>query len=496
MGTAALRRWLGAATIIGALLLAAVPNVASAATPPSTTRPSTAATMHLFLNGIAVSPGGDVADEPLMLEITDGSGITEVDDLTVTLDTSKLPAGTTMTLFNPNQWPCSTPTGSIVCTAPGPVPVTHSIGNPFWDVNMLLSVDVSAPPNAGYGLGSLAATATMAGLASATRTAPVAIAQPVDLVANPTTSFTGPPGSTYSSQWTVTNAGPSTVHGVTVSIESDAHFDLTKQYSNCQYYSPNVAICRFDNDLMPGETYTVSEPVSVRIAADHVAPFHGATEVDWLTPFDRSADSTAAGTPGTGGPLGLVVRSTQAPAPPLTQPELPQTDPNFLGSTFVDVTVSGVNPADLAAIGSSASVSSLGGSVAITVGVTNHGPAVAALSRSGDALTAVIVTLPTGTTAAAVPDNCAPFISGIPNWQRAGAPGFSEYECLVFQDLAVQQNYPLPFTVQVPAGPTPLQGSVSVMDDLNPAGNTASIVITPQVLGRQVGTPAPPMPRR
>ena len=88
MRTAALRRWLGAATITGALLLAAVPNLASAATQPSTTQPSTTqpsttATITPYVHGIAVSPGTG-SSEPFNLRVGVGSGLSEVDNLKVT----------------------------------------------------------------------------------------------------------------------------------------------------------------------------------------------------------------------------------------------------------------------------------------------------------------------------------------------------------------------------------------------------------------------------
>jgi hypothetical protein len=498
MGSAALRRWLGAATITGALLLAAAPDLVTATAEASTTQPSTTATINPYLNGIAVSPGGDLPNGSgsINLNVTGAPGITQLANLTVTLGTSKLPAGATLTMSSPFQWQCTTSTGSVVCAATGQVPVSYDLRSNFYYVSTNLFFDVTAAADAGYALGSLTVSATADGLTGGSTSVQVAIAEPVQLTTGPFTSFTGPPGSTYSPQWTVTNAGSTTVHGVGLYIEGDPGFDLTKQYSNCRYPQPSVAFCTFDNDLAPGVTYEVSEPTTVRIAANHVAPFLGATVIGWYTRFDLSADLVVSGAPGTGGPLGLVVESTQAAAPPLTQPGLPQTVPDFVGGTHVDVTVSGVNPADLVAVGASVPVSTWGGSVGLAVGVTNQGPAAASMSRSGDPLTGVTVTLPTGTTAAAAPLDCAPYVSGQPDFQQLGKPGYGKYDCLVYQNLAVQQNYPLSFTVQVPAGTTPLVGSVTITDDANPAGNTAPIAITPQVPGRQVGPPGPPMPRR
>jgi hypothetical protein len=373
----------------------------------------------------------------------------------------------------------------------------YEVGSDTFAVDAYLFIDLTAAADATYGLGSLTVSATADGLTGASRTVPVGIAEPVKLAAGPNTSFTGPPDSTYAPQWTVTNEGSTTVHRVSLSLGSDLGFNPTKHYSNCQYYLSSAAVCVFDNDLTPGVTYEVSEPTIFQIAADHKAPFHGATTADWLTPLDLSTNTTVGGTPGTDGPLNLVVQSDQAPAPPLTQPDLPQTDHNNLGFTDADVWVSGVNPADLAAIGTSVPAPSWGGSVAVSVGVFNQGPAVASMSRSGDPLTDVTVTLPNGTTATAAPLQCAPYVSGQPDWQQPGKPGFGQYDCAVYQNLAVQQTYPLPFTVHVPPGPEPLQGSVTITDDANPAGNTASIVITPQVLGRITAPPTrPTLPRR
>jgi hypothetical protein len=497
MRTAALGRWLGA-TIAGALLLTAAPDLASAATQPSTT-----ATITPYLHGIAVTPGGG-SSEAFNSRVSNGYGFTEVDNLTVTMDTSKLPAGASLGVGSDVDWQCTTSTGSVVCSATKPFPLGYQVGFKYADTESP-TIYIRAAAGAGYGLGSLTVTDTADGLTSVSTTVPVGIAEPVKLVAaNPaTSSFTGPPGSTYSPQWTVTNAGTTTVHRVSLLIQSDLGFDLAKHYSNCRYYPASEevvpetpvagAICTFDNDLAPGVTYGVS--VTVAIAADHEAPFQGLTEAEWHTPLDLTTVANVGGTPGTDGPLNLVVQSTQAAAPPLTQPDLPQTG-SYHTDTYVNVTVTGVNPADLAAIGSSVAGPQWGGSVAITVGVIDQGPAAATINRSVNGLTDVTVTLPAGATATAVPLECAPYVYGGPDWQHAGKPGFGEYDCAVYQELAVHQTFPLPFTVRVPAGAAPLVGSVTVGDNGNPADDTASIVITPQVLGRQGGAPGPPMPRR
>jgi hypothetical protein len=474
---------------MGALLLAAAPDLASAATQPSTT---STITPHLY--GIAVYPGYSEQTQ-IGLRASGGSGITEFDNLRVTVDTSKLPAGATLSIASVFASQCTTSTGSVVCSATEPVPLTYVVDGEFF-FNGGLYVTVGAAADASYGLGSLTVSATADGLTGMSTSAPVGIAEPVKLVTDQKTLFTGPPGSTYSPQWTTTNVGATTVHRMSLLIQSDRGFNLTKHYSNCLYDSSSV-VCTFDNDLAPGVTYEVSEPVTVQIAADHEAPFRGFTFADWLTPLDVSRVSTGGGTPGTDGPLGLVVQSTQAPAPPLTQSDLPQTVSGPRPETLVDVNVTGVNPADLAAIGTSVPGPSWGGPVAITVGVFNQGPAAATIYRAPDGLTLATVTLPTGTTATAVPLECAPYVSGAPDWQHPGKPGFGKYDCLVVQGLAVDQNHPLPFTVQVPAGSAPRVGSVTVLDGANPAGNAASIVITPQLLGRQHGTPDPtPIPRR
>jgi hypothetical protein len=119
----------------------------------------------------------------------------------------------------------------------------------------------------------------------------------------------------------------------------------------------------------------------------------------------RDSAADIAGTPGGDGPLGLVVQADQAAAPPLTQPGLPQTDHNFLNNSEFNVSVSGVNGADLVAVGSSVGMDQRGGPVTVAVGVTGQGPAAASMSRSGDPLTDMTVALPSGTTATAYPSD-------------------------------------------------------------------------------------------
>ncbi len=485
MKTALQRRWVGAATLTAALLLASVPTLAAA-----TAQASVAGTIGPYLHGIAISPGQDSNAGSIGFQVSD-PGVIEIDNLAVTVDTSKLPAGATLSLPDYNQidWQCTTSTGSVACSAIGPVTVSHSFGGLFTYADVHIAFDVTAASGAAYGVGSLTVSATATGLTGLSASVPVGIAQPVELAAGSFTSFTGPPGSTYSTQPSVTNAGTATVHSVRLYLASDLGFDLTNRYTNCLYYAPNGAVCTFDNDLLPGVTYRVSEPVTVQIAPDHVAPFLGATEIDWNTPLDLSTQFGSTGTPGTDGPLNLVVQSTDASAPPLTQPGLPQTDHNGLNGTHVDVSVSGVNPADLAAVGASVQMSQWG-MVNLSLGVTNRGPAVGSMNRSGDPLTDITVTLPSGATATKVSFNCAPYVSGQPDWTRLGAPGFGQYDCPVYQNLSVGQAYLLPFTLQVWPVTQPYQGSVTVLDAANPAGNSASFVITPvQPPGRvHVGT--------
>lgn len=500
MRTASLARWAGAASVTAGLLLISVPSLAAV-----TTQTSSGNTIRPYLSGIAVSPGGDNTGRgsSVGFEVT-GLGNTLVHNLTATFDTSKLPPGATLSISNPFEWNCTTSAGSIACSATAPSQ-TNSYGGSTVTLSAYLSLNVSAAPDAAYGAGSLTVSAAADGLTGQSTAVPVGIAQPVTLTAGPETSFTGPPGSTYSDQFSVTNSGTATVHGVRLWLASDAGFDLTKRYSNCIYYTPDGsgAYCTFDNDLAPGATYEVSEPVSARIAADHSAPFLGATEAIWVSPLDLSIyQGGGAGTSGSDGPLKLVVQSTQAPAPPLTQAGLPQTDYGFASASDLLVSVSGVNPANLAVIGSRVRVHA-GGSVTIQVGLTDQGPAAASMSRSGDPLSVLTVAIPTGTTATAVPVGCMPYVSGQPDPALFGLPGYSEYECQVYRNLGVNENYLLPFTLQVPAGARSYQGSVTISNPGNSSAGTAPIVVAvaPQVppvepTGRRrpTGAPSWPMP--
>jgi hypothetical protein len=460
------------AAMVGAVAALAllVPGSSAVAVPAAS--PAATSALSIQLSGVALLPG-QTNDAYIAFSINDPS-VRQVRNLQLTLDMSALPNSVTIDsstagLFG---WDCTTSGTTLRCSAPSSVAVGWDARGAVGDVDAYLDLNVTADAAASVTAGSLTATATATGLSTATSTASFSVAEPVKLVALPDRSLSAPPGTHDAEQWAVTNAGSSTVHGVILTLEG-ASLSFDQHYNDCVYDAANNAACTFNNDLAPGQTYRISAPMGFAIPATHVAPFVDEVVGGWRTPTDLDAGfNPQTGTPGTDPALSLVVQSSGAPAPALTQAGRPQTDQDSLEWTGVGITVTGTNPANLVPVGAATRVTSAGQSVTLPLGVQDLGPATASLSRTGDPITWVTVTVPTNTTATSVPTVCAPVVSGQTVWDESGQPGYPKYFCPAYANLEVGQVFPLPFTVKALLPQASYLGTVGIDKDGNGTPDT------------------------
>lgn len=364
------------------------------------------------------------------------------------------------------------------------MPVDWYAGSTKGDVNAYLPLDVSVDADANPAAGRISATATAsdagtgAALNTATDSALYNVAEPVELTAEPVPDVSGPDGYAFSEQYTVTNTGTTTVHGVVLELRTGYSLTGTR-HKNCRYGTDiPVAYCLLPNDLVPGQTYTMSVPQDLQIPEDHLAPFNDDASAVWRTLSDAALSPPQSTTvAGDGPPLSLVVESTGAPAPPLTGNWAPQTDRHYHNIAIGTVKVTGTKVADLAAVGAEADGVGVGQPTTLQLGVRDIGPASADASRSGTATADATVTIPAGTEATGVPIICAPIVDGQADWSQDGLPGFAAYECPIYGNIDLAETIALPFTVTPTVAQDTYSGSISISTDTNTANNTATIVL-------------------
>jgi hypothetical protein len=333
--------------------------------------------------------------------------------------------------------------------------------------------------------GELRVTATVDG-GTAQTTATITMAEPVDL-ASPDTGTSAAPGTTAGLPSQVRNIGPRTITGTVLTLET-LDTDLLRyagNFSNCTDYEFFIE-CAFDEALSPSTTHRLSPDVPYRVRpgarTGAVMPTTGVwwTAADWDR-VDESWKEMAGneGVPGTGAPLRLVEVG------PGSARAVPQTDTDiFTNFPTIRVTVTGNNPADIAALGASGS-GPVGTTVQVSLEAKNHGPAALADGHLLEVPFAY-VSVPEGTTAVEVPFSCAPFTT-LEDWnpfEDGGTPGADEYACR--GDVApAGGSVPYEFGFRVDEFIADATGAfrVDLAGDPNEANDTAPIVINPTADG-------------
>jgi hypothetical protein len=303
----------------------------------------------------------------------------------------------------------------------------------------------------------------------------VRVAEAVDLTAGPATAAEGKPGDAFDSTYTVSNSGDKKVTGASVIFYNDWAFQPAEQYSNCLYQDDLLRSCTFDDTLDVGSSYQTA--LSYKVRADTRAPGGAAGEFAWLTPDELEdyhsylkANDIEAGTPGTGGELSLT--EVKAKRKALRVPQADKNPEDNWG--YVDLTVTGKNGVDLAAVGSEVT-GKAGDDVKVTAGVRNVGTATLDLNRSGSAAAVTAVYAPAGTSFKAVPDVC---------YQAEGKPNKFECETDYFFQVGEEETYE--FVLHIDKVVPNAKGVVAVnepcecerfLDDVNKANNKAAILV-------------------
>jgi len=311
------------------------------------------------------------------------------------------------------------------------------------------------------------------------------VGEGVDIAGGADTEVTSEPGGAFEAPLTFTNVGTTTVTNVNAIFYNDYAFQAARTFSNCTYVNGDqLRSCAFDVTIEPGETYRVGVPYRVR--ADTAAPGNawGQISVSTRAQFEDYANHLASrkislGTPGAGGVLTLApaagtkaLRGAQA-----------DTEPSNDWSG-VGVTVTGENRFDLVALG--AKITGGVGDVAdVELGLRDDGPAAIDRGRGGSPVTLVNVTVPPGTTAVAVSDDCAPLDGDRVDYRNAGKPGAAKYRCTPGYFIAPGEVIAFPFSLRIDR----LDGAAGAVEinvacecdgnqsDTNAANDTAPITV-------------------
>ncbi|WP_405091892.1 LPXTG cell wall anchor domain-containing protein [Micromonospora sp. NBC_01392] len=411
------RRWLAGLGVAGAF-------VAASAIPASAADPAVQLALYFPNTTVALGSEGKIetpyvyANEPVV-----------VNNLTVRYDYSGLAGKAKITPEIDGD--CTTPAKNVLLCQEH-----FEVGIDEWGIAGLLNINIAPAAGAKDGdSGDLKVTVSADGVTSASHTATVKIGEGVDLAGGPEVTRSAAPGGSFTAPLAVRNAGETTAKGAVVVFDQDYGIRTSKHYSNCTYVEDWLRTCSFpDLTVAGGETFAATVPYTV--AKDAYAPGADYAYHNWMTvaEFDDFTDyldnhGVSVGKPGTEGPLVLTKQSA-------VQARSFQADPNPENNwSGMEVKVTGKNGVDLAAIGDSVT-GKKGDVVKATVGVRNNGPATLDFGRSGSPVTKIDVTVPTGTTAVEVPDNCMPLNGNDGDWQEPGTPGAKAYRC--YPDIFIQ----------------------------------------------------------
>jgi hypothetical protein len=327
------------------------------------------------------------------------------------------------------------------------------------------------------------------GFPKASHTAKIKIAEGVDVAAGEDyIELQVGVGQAFSRVLPVSNVGDKPVTGTVAVFYGDYAISAGAQFSNCTYARGELTSCSFGETLDVGANYRTNQPVPFAIRSDTRAPSTQGMEVRWMTQaeFDRLLEEVNPdffGTKGTGAKLTLEKVASQAKA---LQQEQVDVAPNNNWATYI-VSVTGDNKTDLAAIGDSAS-GAVGDEVVVDFGVKNLGPATTDRGRSGELVAIVQLTVPTGTTAITVPEDCMPVVDGTPQWDEGGKPGARNYRCDTSWFLLAGDDVTYPLTLRIDTATPNAKGSVKLAGsggeedvvDHNASNDLADIVINPQ----------------
>ncbi|TCB93468.1 LPXTG cell wall anchor domain-containing protein [Micromonospora zingiberis] len=470
MFTRSTRRWLAGLGVAGTL-------VAASASPASAEEPKISLGVYFGDNTIAAGSPGKI-DSPIIF----ASSTVVVRDLTIRYDFTDLAGVATFTPESSADW-CNSPEANVlVCTDPFELEIYESGFGGRFPV-------VIAPTNEAKDgdEGTVKVSLSAAGFAPASYDARVRVGEGVDLAAGESVERAAGPGKSFTAPLVVSNAGGTVAKGATAFFFNDYGIQADQRYSNCTYVEAQLRSCHFAGDLTPGVSYAAE--LAYRVAKDAFAPGYDHGEVVWMTPAE--ADDFAkylkewgvtAGEPGTAGELKLTGAEPRISARGFQA----DTEPYNNWSSLA-VTVTGKNSTDLAAIGDKVSGAE-GAEVLATVGFRNNGPATLDNGRSGSSVTHLAIEIPKGTSAVKVPQACAP-VNNKDEWGEPGEPGGRTYRCFPSWFIKAGDEETFEFGLRIDKVTPNAAGKVKVnvpcncdggfYADLNPANDTAKIIVNP-----------------
>ncbi len=450
--------------------LCATGALLGAVTLPAVAAVAAAPDLELSVSNTVVTPDSPGKFQSVALA-NNGQDDVLLEHVTVTVDAAGLAGVATIT---PADWwaaRCTTADTVLTCEVAdynvGAISAPETVVG--FDVKPVAGVKLGA-------VGTLRATLAADGLAPMSKTAKFTIAEGVDLTAGPDLTVSAAPGGKVTLPYSVRNSGRTVAHGAVLSFSKPEAAEFGAKYRNCQYTDWWV-ICTFDSDLAAGKDYALADPQALTVRADTPAPrtfggfYQWATqadaEVEWLDEFSKWHPVR-----GNGGELRLVEQ-----APKLHTNA--QTDTNDLdNAAMYTLGVTGVNVGDDAAVGATVK-GAVGSTVPVTIGLKNLGPArIGLFDGVADAVT---VTVPKGTTAVTVPDECLPKANGEP-YGDPGEPGAAVYQCFTDKTnvIEVGQTYTWELGLRIDvAGETVGTVSVDRREHANRDNDTAKLVVNP-----------------
>lgn len=226
-------------------------------------------------------------------------------------------------------------------------------------------------------------------------------------------------GSTLSAPIQWSNTGNETSPSTVLTLDTMAGLDFKQHYSNCKYSKPNgdladvQAVCTINAPLAPGQSLRLTAPVQLGVTNEAWYTLLTATV---LPPGAQANAAVAAGsgyTSGTGPALTAEAVTTSS-----LHSSTGDINP---ADSYTELDVYADNHAHFSAVGGSAR-GSKGQTVAVTVGMRNNGPALIYDRSGGEAVDALKVTFPAGTTVTKVPTGCDLA-------QKGATAGHGPYEC-------------------------------------------------------------------
>jgi hypothetical protein len=399
--------------VLGAVLVAVAP--AATAAVAAVAKPT------VELDHVVLKPGGDLESPYLALRRTGGASIA-LHDLTVDVVVgSSSGFATVEPMF-----------GREDCTTPTPNGFSCKLDDETFTGNYLplipltiQSMDTAVPGD----IGTIIITVRSREFGALVRRSTVTIAETVAFQPGAAVERTAKPGQRVNLPLSLRNTGDRPITSVVMQFFREELYTYPQSFKNCQYSTDQI-FCRFDDDIPVGATYRLSTPLAMVVNKQLPAPGFIGQSFHWGTPADMQNDLEGfkAEKPkkGTGTTLRLVPTSGSA-APPSGAPEVPQSDGStwFFKSQDANLTLSGRNVADLAAVGADVR----GGvkkTVAVRVGAQNLGTAL--IFGLTEPAAKVVVTRPKGTTVVAVPTGCLPSAKG-KVIKKKDPRGNAEYLC-------------------------------------------------------------------